>query len=408
MSSSTISTPPGGIWAKFSVPRNASHEYKLVFQGGGPGKEVDYKPLQQLDLLSPEDIDTDLIRQDARHVPNKAIVVLYMPLYELNLGMSALLERHIQHHAKLGFTRHMIYVRPRDIPALSVLPEVVQRVKEGRLVLVQWDSPVTREDYAYWDQRIVYTHAAVAFTGHDILMGMYDIDEYLVSPRPELGDVFSMVRACAPDNRINMRITRFHVIAKEWPVREKEELPLWLRRDEAQHPLLKYSLINMRFPPAVKTLVNPNFIDLFYIHTATHYQPFNLTIVNATCMYLAHVRNLFRPREVEPEKLSTRYFEDAAWVDILQRLHGDKQAQQGQSQQGQQKAGQQGQGKASNQSGQQSQGQQGQQGQSKASDQSVQPKLTEAGATASPSTRREYLKMLRNRRGAAKRAASAP
>jgi hypothetical protein len=59
---------------------------------------------------------------------------------------------------------------------------------------------------------------------------------------------------------------------------------MWLHVED------RYTLINQRFLPAVKTMVVPHYIGLFHIHKASALKPYNSITVNSSCMVL--VRNL--------------------------------------------------------------------------------------------------------------------
>lgn len=69
----------------------------------------------------------------------------------------------------------------------------------------------------------------------------------LVSPSAQAPmSAFEMVHNCTPagQHRVNLQLTRYHVVASVWPNRTLPELPLWLTSNltaspagQAPHPL---------------------------------------------------------------------------------------------------------------------------------------------------------------------------
>ena len=48
----------------------------------------------------------------------------------------------------------------------------------------------------------------------------------------------------------------------------------------------RYGLISLKSPPAAKSLVQPDFINTFYIHIASAYKPYTPFLPASTCMLL--------------------------------------------------------------------------------------------------------------------------
>lgn len=60
-------------------------------------------------------------------------------------------------------------------------------MQKGKIVLVMWDSMPQHELWSRrYDQRVVYSHAVLAFTGMDVYLMNIDLDEYLVTTVPAL------------------------------------------------------------------------------------------------------------------------------------------------------------------------------------------------------------------------------
>ncbi len=66
-------------------------------------------------------------------------------------------------------------------------PKVAKLIQKGKILMVLWeDFPAHSLWSRLYDQRIVYSHALLAFTGLDVYLMNIDLDEYLVSTVPEL------------------------------------------------------------------------------------------------------------------------------------------------------------------------------------------------------------------------------
>ena len=60
----------------------------------------------------------------------------------------------------------------------------------------------------YWDQRTVYSHATLMYSGQDVYLAMVDSDEYIVSPHLSSTTVQDAVRKCIREpDAVNMRVS---------------------------------------------------------------------------------------------------------------------------------------------------------------------------------------------------------
>lgn len=145
-----------------------------------------------------------------------------------------------------------------------------------------------------YDQRVVYNHAMLAFTGLDVYLAMVNLDEYVMSLRDDLATVQDMIRGCncsalfgplplpqrqlsasAASNSkasinagtraqqghegqpVNLLIRRYHSLASNY-FRLTPELDMWAATPlKAQHPLARYGVVNRMRPPAVKAMLRP-------------------------------------------------------------------------------------------------------------------------------------------------------
>lgn len=54
-------------------------------------------------------------------------------------------------------------------------------VKSNRLLLIAWNSMAHHADHPYFDQELVYNHAATLFWGHNVWFNTIDVDEYVAA-----------------------------------------------------------------------------------------------------------------------------------------------------------------------------------------------------------------------------------
>lgn len=104
--------PLDPAWAAAS-----EHKYILTALGGGPGKECSFKPLELLlssKQLFPKGLEESFLLKGGNithgynghaHMPFQQAVVIAKPIWPMNANNMALIDRHIQHYAMLGFSR---------------------------------------------------------------------------------------------------------------------------------------------------------------------------------------------------------------------------------------------------------------------------------------------------------------
>lgn len=61
----------------------------------------------------------------------------------------------------------------------------------------------------------------------------------MTSLKPGLQTVFDMVRACTrpTDDLVNLQLTRFNILVREWPNRSISEQALWMPDTRTDHPV---------------------------------------------------------------------------------------------------------------------------------------------------------------------------
>ena len=73
------------------------------------------------------------------------------------------------------FLRYVVYVAPKIISVFMSSPRMQQWMRSGFLNMVNWTAVPSY--WAYWDQILVYNHAALAFKGRPALLALIDLDE---------------------------------------------------------------------------------------------------------------------------------------------------------------------------------------------------------------------------------------
>ena len=60
-------------------------------------------------------------------------------------------------------------------------------ITSGQLLIIAWEEVPPHELWEQrYDSRVVFSHAVLALTGMDVYQMVLDLDEYLVTPDPEL------------------------------------------------------------------------------------------------------------------------------------------------------------------------------------------------------------------------------
>ncbi|KAG1657487.1 hypothetical protein FOA52_001402 [Chlamydomonas sp. UWO 241] len=325
-------TMPGSIAAVLdNLPPGFDHVLTLEALGGTLGTSCALAPGDITHALDPRGMSVEQREGVALGdgTPPGAVVVMKPPY---NLAPE-LIDRHVEHHAMLGFSRYLLYLQPHDQHAVLSSLSVSKWVASGFVVPVVWDVTPYHARLPAWDQRLIYNHAVLSFKGSADYLFMPDFDEYLVALRPGLENVTDMLAACAPpDGRgagvsPNLRVARRHVLAADWD-RSKAESGLWMGADAAaEHPLSRHLLINHDHPPYVKTMVEANQanqVRMFYIHVASTYDKAAPADVDTECMLLGHLANLYGAR-IKDDKRISHFKPDAQWVGALRRLAEQRQ-----------------------------------------------------------------------------------
>uniref|UniRef100_A0A7R9VBJ1 Glycosyltransferase family 92 protein n=1 Tax=Chlamydomonas euryale TaxID=1486919 RepID=A0A7R9VBJ1_9CHLO len=255
--------------------------------------------------------------------PHRRAVVVMKPPYNLHPDLIAC---HVEHHVLLGFERYLLYLTPESVDAVLGSHTLLPWIRSGMVVPVLWDMTESQPHLPAWGQRLIYTHAVLAHKAQHVHLFMPDFDEYLVATRPGLDTIADMVRACAPPvtgagPHASLQLQRRHVVA-DAPAGDggASEAELLLQaRARGQHPLARHTRINLSSPPYIKSMVDPTQIMLFFIHEAKAFNSRRVFDVDAGCMLLSHLPNLYAPRVAGASALS-HFRENPEWSGAVARL----------------------------------------------------------------------------------------
>mmetsp|Transcript_31385 Transcript_31385/g.69903 ORF Transcript_31385/g.69903 Transcript_31385/m.69903 type:complete len:486 (-) Transcript_31385:565-2022(-) len=325
MGSTSIAAPVSSLALQFELPNSSGphlHEYSISSFASDSTCEL--KPAALPNALDLRGIHVE-IKEDVNKLPSHAYIVM-SPLWNVPERLdafAAILDRHIQHHRLIGFTRHVLYLRQAHLHMLVSHPRVAAWLEAGHPLIMLWDMIPPRPHLKYYDQRIVYSHATLAFTGMPVYLAMIDADEFVCPGHKDLHTLQDMLNCCRQGSNtpgVNVQVTRYNVLAAAWD-HKKPEAELWSGSSGGEHPLTRYTLINWSRRMSSKSLVRPEFIAAYHIHYATAYRRYSPTPPQPACMHIAHVVHMFKARLKNHSVGPGRPFQkNDTWTSTLQQL----------------------------------------------------------------------------------------
>jgi len=303
----------------FNVPSDCKHEYDLLLDLDPTIMQL--KPGKVLSQMDGRGIEVPPVDPNADS-PRETVVVL-KPLYNFAPTVfGPLVDRHVEYYQALGVTRHIIYLRKDQMPHLMLgHPRVARYVHTGKIMLVLWEE---LPEHAVWprkyDQRVIYSHAALALSSLDMYVINIDLDEYLVTGKPTLQhkSIQGIIEGCA-GKAADVRVARYNSVCKACE-RERPEALVWTNYLDTSHPLSWYSLVNFGQTQAGRSVVNPAFVSSYNLHYAEVAAGHNATSIRNNCMYFLHIPNMVRVTEGR-KAVEAHYREDQSWAPLLQRVH---------------------------------------------------------------------------------------
>ncbi|KAG1660726.1 hypothetical protein FOA52_003035 [Chlamydomonas sp. UWO 241] len=296
-----------------------AHAYYITAKGANSSCYFDAENEPNVLDVRAHEVDVN----DDPAVPPSAAYVVMAPFYDLETPkyeptpnmerFSVLLDRHIQWHTALGFSKYLVYVRQADVIDFAEQRAVQFWGQRGVLHLVLWSEIQPVPHLPHFDQRVVYTHALLALTGANVYAALLDVDDYVVAPAAQSATAATgapsgqlprtfpeLVRQCGPPGAVvpaNLQLPRFHAAMRGFH-RTAAEAEFWTaRHTEPTHPLTRYSLVNRKRVSAPKSIVRPEFVHTAGIHTAQGRPGINATSAEPACACVLHLQQLLHPRE---------------------------------------------------------------------------------------------------------------
>ena len=206
--------------------------------------------------------------------------------------MIDLMLKHMEYHASLGFSRHMVYVQADYLKAMLENSRVLASIQAGKLEVIYWDvfggydTPV----WEYATQALMYNHALLTMWGESSRLAFLDVDEFLATPSPT--NISTLYASCFHQGQLQV-LRRFDALCSSCKA-GVSELPLWQASPDVWGALVHYSLI--RFDTGGlsldlgKCIADADHVHSFFVHDAVLEGNAKPTMVPQTCAFLVRIR----------------------------------------------------------------------------------------------------------------------
>ncbi|GAX72751.1 hypothetical protein CEUSTIGMA_g207.t1 [Chlamydomonas eustigma] len=311
-----------GFETSFTLMSNSSlHEPEWSLRCDLDSASYEWQPHRDLNLVDGRGINVPTITEtDGKE---RETFVVLNPSHPNPAMFGSLIVRHVEYYQGLGVSKHIIYLRRETIPALILSSLKVHKlVQMGKIILVMWEDMLPHELWSKrYDQRVVYSHAVLAFTGLNVHLINIDLDEYLVTRKPELQGkpIQQIIQTCLGSDISEARILRSNILCKDCE-HDRPESFLWgsaaAEQWPSRHPLSWYKLSSYGSSGLSRSIVNPNFMRAFYINWGAPISGHNTTQADVQCMAFLHVVHMFQaslPKSV----ISAQFTEDESWIGML-------------------------------------------------------------------------------------------
>lgn len=109
--------------------------------------------------------------------------VRHLQTYTFGLDVcvvAQLLEWRLARYKRAGIDNILMYVKPADLPAYQDNPRIAALVRQGSLLLVDWQVLPYFEGWPYLDQQVVLAHGVLSHWGSGMWLLVADLDEFPV------------------------------------------------------------------------------------------------------------------------------------------------------------------------------------------------------------------------------------
>jgi hypothetical protein len=306
--SSRASASP--LTATFEFPTSNGHVYYLAAPSAN--SSCSFNPRFTPNVIDHRGFEVPDVGRDPKLVSREAYIVMppFVNMVSHMDKFATLLDRHIQWHKALGFSRHILYMRAADILIFSEINAVKHWIKRQQLLLVLWEIfPTPKHETPYWDQRLVYNHAMLAFSNapSPVWLANINLDEYLMSSNNSLNTFNDMARECSETNpALSLQVPSYSVVREEAREPVGSDIVWWVKKafdPEDKHPLIQYNTVSWSQPTG-QAIYRPDFAHTIHSHVASIFEEFKHTVVNSDgsgCMFLLHIKQLYKAEQLSEE-----------------------------------------------------------------------------------------------------------
>ena len=229
--------------------------------------------------------------------------------------MIDLMLKHLEYHAALGFTKHLVYVHSDYLKVMLEDSKVLACIQVGSLELVYWDifggydTPV----WEYATQALMYNHALLMMWGENSRLAFLDVDEYLALPHP--ADISMLYNSCFQPGQLQI-LRRFDALCSSCTV-GTSELSVWQGTDVytalSHYSLLRFDTGGLSLDLG-KCIADADHVHSYFVHDAVLKGNAQAAMVPQSCAFLVHLVSMIDARAT-PEGFQ----QDTSWHWVLNR-----------------------------------------------------------------------------------------
>lgn len=152
-----------------------------------------------------------------------------------------------------------------------------------------------------------------------------NLDEFLMSLKPELNTILDMTRECSRGEEgspastpVSLQVPSYSAMRAIRPP-PSSDIGWWVERaqdPEDKHPLIQYNTVSWS-NPTEQAIFRPDFAHTIHSHVASIFEEFKHTRVDSDgsgCMFLLHLKQLYKA-----ESLSDEFKQEDALQKAMQR-----------------------------------------------------------------------------------------
>eukprot|EP01023_Acetabularia_acetabulum_P066083 TRINITY_DN8854_c0_g1_i2.p1 TRINITY_DN8854_c0_g1~~TRINITY_DN8854_c0_g1_i2.p1 ORF type:complete len:579 (+),score=14.07 TRINITY_DN8854_c0_g1_i2:622-2358(+) len=228
--------------------------------------------------------------------------------------LARVLAYHIHYHITyMAIDRYLIYCRENYLNVFLQDKDIEQYAQKGIATVVLWQEVANYFNKKYALQPTMISHAILAHWGANVRLLIGDVDEFAGTPIPQ-ANLPTLINTCKikPLSYIYRKEYLCQECVKNPPPYQTQ---LW-QGDIAQiQPLIKYNLmkiIDEQNNP--KGFIDPKRVCSWSVHVGVPVQAdIKFNDIQTTCLYLVHLRHMFRDRRRVKSNLSD-FTQSSDWL----------------------------------------------------------------------------------------------